>query len=65
MARSSKKRVSYHDLHNLSTTDLLFDEKRRRPARKSLGLFEAERIITTREDSAVKPETLIVVSYIS
>ena len=27
-ARSSKKRVSYHDLHNLSTADLLFDEKK-------------------------------------
>ena len=25
-ARSAKKRVSYHDLHNLSTADLLFDE---------------------------------------
>ena len=26
-ARSAKKRVSYHDLHNLSTADLLFYEK--------------------------------------
>ena len=44
-ARSAKKRVSYHDLHNLSTADLLFDEKKkkRRPAGKSLGFFEAER----------------------
>ena len=44
-ARSGKKRVSYHDLHNLSTTDLLFDEKKkkRRPTSKSLGFFEAER----------------------
>ena len=40
-ARSAKKRVSYHDLHNLSTTDLLFDEKKtqRRSANKSLGFF--------------------------
>ena len=29
-ARSAKKRVSYHDLHNLSTTDLLFDEKKKK-----------------------------------
>ena len=50
-ARSVKKGVSYHDLHNLSTVDLLFDEKKkkRRPASKSLGFFEAERIITSRE----------------
>ena len=27
-ARYAKKRVSYHDLHYLSTADLLFDEKR-------------------------------------
>ena len=55
-ARSAKKRVSYHDLHNLSTADLLFDgkKKKRRPASKSLGFFEAERIITSREDSEVK-----------
>ena len=40
-ARSAKKRVSYHDLHNLSTADLLFDKKRKkRPASKS---FEAKR----------------------
>ena len=66
MARSAKKRVSYHDLHNLSTADLLFDEKKkkRRPARKCLGLFEAERIITSREDSEVKREALIIFSYI-
>ena len=39
-ARSAKKSVSYHDLYNLSTADLLFDEKKnkRRPASKSLGL---------------------------
>ena len=38
-ARSAKKSVSYHDLYNLSTADLLFDEKKkkRRPASKSLG----------------------------
>lgn len=29
-ARSAKKRVSYHDLHNLSTLDLLFDEKKKK-----------------------------------
>ena len=28
-ARSAKKRVSYHDLHNLSTVDLLFGEKKK------------------------------------
>ena len=41
-ARSAKKSISYHDLY---TADLLFDEKKkkRRPASKSLGFFEAER----------------------
>ena len=29
-ARSAKKSVSYHDLYNLSTADLLFDEKKRK-----------------------------------
>ena len=42
-ARSAKKSVSYHDLYNFSTADLLFDKKKRRPAGKSLGFFEAER----------------------
>ena len=44
-ARSAKKSVSYHDLYNWSTADLLFNEKKkkRRPARKSLEFFEAER----------------------
>ena len=44
-ARSAKKSVSYHELYNLSTADLLFDEKKkkRRPASKYLGFFEAER----------------------
>ena len=40
-ARSAKKSVSYHDLYNLSTADLLFDEKKkkRRPANKSFGAY--------------------------
>ena len=44
-ARSAKKSVSYRELYNLSTADLLFDEKKkkRRPASKSLEFFEAER----------------------
>ena len=44
-AQFAKKSVSYHDLYNLSTVDLLFDEKKkkRKPANKSLGFFEAER----------------------
>ena len=44
-ARSAKKSVSYHDLYNLSIADLLFDDKKKKrgPASKSLGFFEAER----------------------
>ena len=42
-ARSAKKSISYMT-YNLSIADLLFDEKKkkRRPASKSLGFFEAE-----------------------
>ena len=29
-ARSAKKRVSYNDLYNLSTTDLLFNEEKKK-----------------------------------
>lgn len=40
-ARSAKKRVSYHDLHNLSTLDLLFDEKKKEKKRRTAGNFHS------------------------
>ena len=42
-AGSAKKSVSYYDLYNLSTADLLFDEKKKKSRPASLGFFEAER----------------------
>ena len=54
--RSGKKRISYACLHNLSSVDVLFGEnkRKRRCSSKSLGIFEAERVITSREDSEVR-----------
>lgn len=51
-SRLEQDRVSYLVLHNLSSVDILFDErkKKRRPSNKPLGFFEAERIIASRED---------------
>ena len=51
-ARSAKKRVSYHELHSLSTIYILFDgnNRKRRLANKSLGFIKAGRIVASRED---------------
>ena len=52
---SEQKRVPYHILNSLSSLDLFFDEnvKKRRSLSKSIGIYEAERLITSREDSEV------------
>ena len=42
-ARSAKKRVSFHDLHNLSTADLLFDEKKKRKEDLQVNLWDFSR----------------------
>ena len=52
---SERKRVPYHILNSLSSLDLFLEEniKKRRSSRKSVGIYEAERLITSREDSEV------------
>lgn len=52
--RSRKKRISYTVLHNLSSVDVLFDRNKRRSSSKSVGTFEAERVIASWEDSEVR-----------
>lgn len=54
--RSKRERVSYDILHNLSSCDVLFPEiKRKKRSRgKNLGIYEAERLIASREDSEVR-----------
>ena len=45
-ARSIRGRVPYSLLHNLSSVDLLYDEnKERKKKTKTIGIFEAERIV--------------------
>ena len=45
--RTGKKRISYEILHNLSSVDTFYDEKKtkRRARTKTLGYFDGERII--------------------
>ena len=54
--RSRMKRISYAFLHNLNSVDVLFGEnkRKRRYSSKYVGTFEAERVITSREDSEVR-----------
>ena len=54
--RSKRERVPYDILHNLSSCDILFPERKRkkRSCGKSLGIYEAERLIANREDSEVR-----------
>ena len=51
-----RKRVPCHILNSLSSLDLFFDEnvEKRRSSRKSVGIYEAEWLITSREDSVVR-----------
>lgn len=64
--RVGKTRVSYDILHNLSSVDILFDtkKKKRKQASKSLGFFEAERVVTSRQDSEVRILTSMILSVI-
>lgn len=65
--RSKRERVSYDILHNLSSADILFPErkKKKRHLGKNLGIYEAERLIASREDSEVRNFALIQRVFIS
>ena len=54
--RTGKKRISYEILHNLSCVNIFYDEKKtkRRVTTKTLGYFDAERIISSRQNSQVR-----------
>ena len=54
--RSKREHVSYDILHNLSSCDILFPErkKKKRSRGKTLGIYEAERLIASQEDSEVR-----------
>ena len=49
----SGKKVPYDILHNLSSADILYDNKKMKNRRKILGVFEAERLIAQRRDKEV------------
>jgi hypothetical protein len=52
--RRKNLEVSYDLLNNVSSVDIIFDEKSRKGRkRKSMGIFEAERLISRRERNAV------------
>ncbi|CAB4022848.1 Hypothetical predicted protein, partial [Paramuricea clavata] len=47
---SGKGSVSYSFLHNLSSVDVLFDESKKKPRTRTVGVFEAEHVIARRKD---------------
>lgn len=48
----SRGRVPYRLLHNLSTVDLVYDDsKGRKKKRKTIGVFEAERVVARKKKS--------------
>ena len=51
--RTEKKRILYEILLDLSSVDIFYDEKKtkRRARTKTLGYFDAERIISSRQNS--------------
>lgn len=52
-ARSSKDRVPYSVLHNLSSVDILYDDRKKKGKPRTVGVFEAERLIVRRKDKEV------------
>ena len=58
MAEKSQRsggRVSYDVLNNLSSVDLIYDDKRKKKTsqKKSLGIYQAERLIARKQDAEV------------
>ena len=50
---SAKCSVPYSILHNLSSVDILYDEKKKKMKPRIVGVFEAERLIARRKDKKV------------
>ena len=58
--RSQGKRVSYDILNNLTTVDLLYEEKSKKKtsSKNILGVYQAERLITSKQDGDVSKTVL-------
>ena len=58
--RSQGKRISYDILNNLSSVDLFYDEKSKKKtsSKKILGVYQAERLIATKQDGDVSKTVL-------
>ena len=58
--RSQGKRVSYDILNNLTTVDLLCEEKSKKKtsSKNILGVYQAERLITSKQDGDVSKTVL-------
>lgn len=56
----SRGRVPYRLLHNLSTVDLVYDDSKvRKKKRKTIGVFEAERVVARKKDREVYSHYII------
>ena len=53
--RSQGKRIPYDILNNLSSVDLFYEEKSKKKtsSKKILGVYQAERLIATKQDADV------------
>lgn len=51
--RTSARSVPYSILHNLSSVDILYDEKKKKAKPRTVGVFDAERLIARRKDKKV------------
>ena len=58
--RSQGKRISYDILNNLTSVDLFYDEKSKKKTslKKILGVYQAERLIATKQDGDVSKTVL-------
>ena len=58
--RSQGKLISYDILNNMSSVDLFYDEKSKKKtsSKKILGVYQAERLIATKQDGDVSKTVL-------
>ena len=62
MAARSRNVVPYRVLHNLSSVDILFDEKKKRKRVKTVGIFQAERLVAqTRQGGKYYVKVIVTV----
>ena len=58
--RSQGKRIPYDILNNLTTVDLLYEEKSKKKtsSKKMLGVYQAERLLASKQDGDVSKTVL-------